>query len=158
MQGTAVQGFQGAAAVVVAARRPAQDGNSAAFRVSAQAAPGTARAAAPAAAPEVLLGLLAVQEAEGDAARDRAARKRGKEMLDELARLQRALLAGRLDPARLHALATLSADPADAADPALSAVLRAVAVRARVELARLGRGGTALRQGSDSGKRSMSAA
>ncbi len=100
-----------------------------------------------------MLGLLAVQEAEADAARDRDARKRGKAMLDALARLQRMMLAGQFDAEELRNLAALAADPAEAADPALGAALREVAVRARVELARL-----AMRQGSDSGKRTMSAA
>ena len=54
-----------------------------------------------------------------------------------LAPLQADLLAGRLDPSRLGAIAAL-AEGETAADPALAAVLAAVALRARVELARHG--------------------
>jgi hypothetical protein len=139
MQGTGLQGIQAPGAAAVAAPRPQPTVSGAAFgvRVAEQASAAAVRAPAGATAPGALLGLLAVQEAEGDAVRDRDARKRGRQMLDELARLQRALLSGRLDPSSLHALAALAGDPADAADPAISAVVRAVAVRARVELARL---------------------
>ncbi len=140
MQGTTLRGFQAPEAMALAVMRPqaAASGASPNFRVAEQSSSTAIRAPACAGAPTALLGLLAVQEAEGAAARDRDARKRGKRMLDELARLQRALLTGRLDPDGLRALATLASDPADAADPAISAVVRAVAVRARVELARLG--------------------
>jgi len=153
MQGMiATQGVQDA----VAPLAPARMTTAAAvpgFRVAPQAAAGAARAAAGAAPTSAMVGLLAVQEAEADAARDRAARKRGRAMLDALARLQRMMLAGRFDESELHDLAALAADPAEAADPALGTTLREVAARARVELARL-----AMRQGSDSGKRTMSAA
>lgn len=138
MQGTGLQGIQAPGTAGVAAPRPQPLPSGAAFgaRVAEQPASAAVRAPAGAVAPAALLGLLAVQEAEGDAARDRNARKRGKQMLDELARLQRALLSGRLDPSSLRALAALAGDPADAADPATAAIVRAVAVRARVELAR----------------------
>jgi len=136
MQGTAA--LQGIGGIGAPAAAPVRQGVAAAgFRVAEQGAPGAVRAPAGAAAPSALLGLLAVQEAEADAARDRSARKRGKQMLDELSRLQRALLAGRVDPDGLRSLAALATDPAEAADPALAATLRAVAVRARIELARL---------------------
>jgi Class II flagellar assembly regulator len=142
MQGVmAPQDIQGAAGALglAATARPQQGAAPGGFRVGEQASAGSARGApTEAAAPAALAGLLAVQEAEAEAARDRAARRRGKEMLDELSRLQRALLTGRLDPDRLRGLAALAADPADAANPALGAALRAVAIRARVELARLG--------------------
>ncbi len=139
MQGMGLQGIQAAAGLTLNAMR--QQGAASAtvpgFRVAEQLSTATARAPAGAAAPASLLGLLAVQEAEGAAARDCDARKRGKRMLDELARLQRALLTGRLDPDGLRTLAALASDPAGAADPVIAAVVRAVAVRARVELARL---------------------
>ena len=103
--------------------------------------PPTVRTPAGVAAPVALAGLLAVQEAEGNAARDREARRRGAMMLDELTRLQRALLGGQIDPDNLRALAALAAGPDGAgdgaADPMLAAAVRAVSVRARVELARV---------------------
>lgn len=138
MQGTVMQGLQAPGASPLAPARPQQGGYGAgaAFRVAEQPA---AAALAPtgAAAPAALFGLLAVQEAQGEAVRDRDARRRAKQMLDELTRLQRALLAGRPDPETLRALAALAGDLSVAADPVLAAAVRAVAVRARVELARL---------------------
>ncbi len=138
MQGVALQDIQGCAdGLALAAARPqaAALGSAARFHVAEQAS--ALRGPAAAAAPAALLGLLAVQEAEGAAVRDRDARKRGKLMLDELTRLQRALLAGRLDPENLRALAALAGDSTVAADPAIAAAVRAVTVRARVELAQL---------------------
>jgi hypothetical protein len=94
-------------------------------------------AATPAAA---LDAMLALQEAEVEAARDRNARRHGKALLEALAELQRALLGGgggEEGPA-LQRLAALAAAPADAANPALAGVLRALSLRAQVELARRG--------------------
>lgn len=93
-------------------------------------------AAGPAAAPDAPAGLLALQEREDGPARDRAARQRGRAILDALAALQRDLLAGRLDPAGLERLVAGLDGGEDAADPALRSVLKAVVLRARVELAR----------------------
>jgi Class II flagellar assembly regulator len=93
-------------------------------------------AAVAGAAPASLLGvMLAVQEAEADHVRNRAARRHGEAMLAELAALQRGLLGGTADAA-LDRLAGLAQALPDAADPGLAAALQAVALRARVELAR----------------------
>ncbi len=89
-------------------------------------------AATPAAA---LDAMLALQEAEAESVRDRAARRHGKALLEALAALQHALLGGEEGPA-LQRLAALLAAMPEAADPRLGAVLRAVALRAQVELAR----------------------
>jgi hypothetical protein len=83
-----------------------------------------------------MAGLLALQEAGGDEVRDREARQRGRDLLDELAALQRELLAGAPDAARLARLAELAAGLPLAADPGLRAVVQAIALRARVEAAR----------------------
>lgn len=142
MQGMALQDIQGSTeGLALATARPqtAALGSAPRFRVAEQ--PAAVRGPT-AAAPAALLGLLAVQEAEGAATRDRDAHKRGTLMLYELTRLQRALLAGRLDPESLRALAALAGDPAVAADPAIAAVVRAIAMRARVELARFGAAAT----------------
>ncbi len=84
-------------------------------------------------------GLLALQAAAEDAARDSAARRRGHDILDELAALQRDLLApSQADPAaRLGRLAALAEGDAGA-DPGLREIVQALALRARVqaELAR----------------------
>lgn len=94
-------------------------------------------APAAAATTEVMLGgMLALQEAESGAVRDREARRRGQELLAALARLQRALLEGHRDLPGLRRLAALVEDMPGAADPGLRQALADVALRARVELAR----------------------
>jgi hypothetical protein len=105
-----------------------------AFTLREVAAEGPAAVAGPA---EVLLGsMLALQELESRALRDREARRRGQDLLEALARLQRALLAGQDDRAVLRRLAELSEDIPSAADDGLRAAVAAAVVRARVELAR----------------------
>jgi hypothetical protein len=88
---------------------------------------------------EASLGvLLALQEAAtgGGDVRDRAARRRGHDLLAELAALQRAVLAGDPGEDRLSRLADLAEQVPEAADPRLRDVLAAIALRARVEVAR----------------------
>jgi hypothetical protein len=85
------------------------------------------------------IGLLALQEeAAGDTVRDRAARRRGFDLLSELAALQRDLLGGGLTGERLERLAGLAEQIPDAADPGLREAVAAIALRARVEVARYG--------------------
>jgi hypothetical protein len=81
-----------------------------------------------------MAGLLALQEWPAERQGDRAARRHGEALLAELAALQRALLAGgEGDVARL---AELAARVPAAEDPGLRAAVAAVALRARIELAR----------------------
>lgn len=81
-----------------------------------------------------MISLLAMQEAESDAQQDREARHHGEAVMDELVALQRALLgAPGGDAGRL---ADLLARPAQAADPHLAGLLRAVRLRGAIELAR----------------------
>lgn len=82
------------------------------------------------------LGLIGLQQGWSDAERDDAAHRRGNAVLEELEGLQLALLAGRLDSGRLSRLAQL-AEGESGADPALRDILRAISLRARIELARL---------------------
>jgi hypothetical protein len=96
-----------------------------------------ATAAAQGAAPAQAIGLLALQEAGPVAERDARARKQGEALLQSLSDLQLGLLEGRLDRARLEALAALVPGE-DAADPSLAAAIAAIRLRARVELARHG--------------------
>ena len=79
--------------------------------------------------------LLGLQEAEGDAARDRDAREHGESLLHVLAALQRALLGGE-DGAAVERLATLVRRAPMPADPRLLQVQRELLVRAAVEVAR----------------------
>jgi hypothetical protein len=81
------------------------------------------------------MSLLAVQEDGERSGRDAAARRRAHTILDELRGLQAELLGGRADAARLARIAALG-DGEDGADPGLREAVRAVALRARIELAR----------------------
>ena len=100
-------------------------------RVQADAAEATAPA------DGVAVSLLALQEAPGEpAVRDRAARRHGQAILAALAALQRAMLDGS-DPQDVRAgLRALADHVPEAAAPELAAVLSAIALRARIELAR----------------------
>ena len=98
--------------------------------------PATTAAAPPA---EVAFSyMLTLQEVDDAEHRDRAARRRGQDLLAELAALQRALLAagGAAPEAALHRLATLAQTVPLAADPALAQAVAAIVLRSRVELAR----------------------
>jgi hypothetical protein len=106
------------------------------FRLGGAAAGGGAAPAQAVAAPQGV-ALLALQESAPAAERDARARRQGQALIEELAALQAGLLAGRLDAARLRAMAALCAGE-EAADPALAAAIGAIRLRARVELARLG--------------------
>ncbi len=94
-----------------------------------------AHGAAAVAAPG--LGLLALQSGHGDAERDREGRRRADSLLEDLAGLQREMLGGTADPARLTRLAALAQGEAGA-DPALREVVEAITLRAAIELARRG--------------------
>jgi len=83
-----------------------------------------------------LAGLLALQAEGAETVEDRAARKRGREMLDELERLHRALLGEVADFAGLRRLAELAEGIPVATDAGLRAVMGEITLRARVELAR----------------------
>jgi Class II flagellar assembly regulator len=113
------------------------------FAVPAAATPAAGSGSAGAAAPvAALAGLLALQETEPAAARDRVARRHGRAMLAALAAWQRALLgeaageAAAGPPAALDRLGELLTTVPTAADPGLAAVLDAVVLRCRIELAR----------------------
>jgi hypothetical protein len=83
------------------------------------------------------IGLLTVQELAPAEERNARAFRRGEEMLQELKELQLELLEGRADPSRLQQLARLT-EGAKPADPGLAEAVEAIALRARLELARRG--------------------
>ncbi len=83
-----------------------------------------------------VVGMLLLQEVADAPTRDRQARRHGRALLEGLTELQRALLGDGDDSAALDRLAALVEHCPEAADPALRATLAAVALRARVELAR----------------------
>jgi len=98
---------------------------------------GTAASAAPLRAAS-LAGMLTLQERTGEPVEDRQARRRGQDLLEALSRMQRAMLEDRQDQESLQTLAGLTADLPRATDPGLRRILQAIALRARVELARQG--------------------
>lgn len=106
------------------------------FQIPQQADAATGPAPPPPASP--LDGVLALQEQETDAPRNRQARRHGQALIEALAALQHSLLDGSDNRAKLEHLAMLAQTCPDAADPALTAILGALALRARVELARRG--------------------
>ena len=103
------------------------------FVPSEPAETGQAAAASPTTAPA---SMLALQEFGSESVTDREARRHGKDMLAALAALQRALLGGGDDTVALQRLTQLTAAVACADDPRLAALVAAIVVRARVELAR----------------------
>ena len=104
-----------------------------------EAAPGLARSAGPIGL-EGIEALLALQVADDPRSRRRRAVARGRDMLDVLDDLRIGLLSGRLSPEKLDRLAALvAADPGAADNEGLRRVLDAIELRARVELAKLGR-------------------
>ena len=83
-----------------------------------------------------MTSLLAVQEAEWGAKQDQQAQRHGEAMIGELAALQQALLAE--GEPNLEGLSRLAGRPVVAADPALAGLMRAIQLRAGIELARRG--------------------
>jgi hypothetical protein len=93
---------------------------------------------APTAAASPLEGVLALQEQAADLTRDRQARQHGQALLQALAALQHAMLAGAAQTESLQRLATLTAACPSAMDPALATIIQGLSLRAQVELARRG--------------------
>jgi hypothetical protein len=81
-------------------------------------------------------GMLTLQAVDERDERDRAARRRGFALLSGLTNLQRAMLAGADSTSVLRVLEEISEEPVAADDPRLEAILKAVVLRSRVELAR----------------------
>jgi hypothetical protein len=81
-------------------------------------------------------GLLALQEADAEPVQDRAARRRGERLLEELAAFQRALLGGFSGAPQLARLAALAVDVPTAAAPGLRAAMDQLVLRVNIELAR----------------------
>lgn len=103
------------------------------------AEPGSATstaAPAPAASAAALGALIALQSESGERRRNRAAAERTLLLLE---RLRDGLLSGRLGIADLERLADAATAKLDDPDPAIAALYADIALRARVELAKLGR-------------------
>jgi hypothetical protein len=98
---------------------------------------GTGQATAAAAPQATSLGcMLTLQELGGETVADREARRHGQDMLAALSSLQRTLLADGDDVTALQHLADLAAVVPRATDRRLAAMVSAIVVRVRVELAR----------------------
>jgi hypothetical protein len=106
------------------------------FTVDDGAAPLSQQARLASVAGIGLESMLALQAVDEAAERDRAAYKRGTAMIAALTRLQRAMLAEDDPSLALNALHELAGDGPLANDPALGAIVRAVVLRSRVEIAR----------------------
>jgi hypothetical protein len=106
------------------------------FRVADGATAGGAAAAAPAASASALGALIALQGGTGQRRRNRAAAERTLMLLE---RLRDGLLAGRIPVADLEGLADAATAKLDDPDAEIAAVYADIALRARVELAKLGR-------------------
>ncbi len=103
---------------------------------------GAEGAAAAGGVAPVGLGMLALQESGTAMERNAAARRRAEALLEELQGLQAdLLLGGATEARRLARLAALETGE-DGADPALRETVQAIVLRARVELARRGWGGS----------------
>jgi hypothetical protein len=123
----------------VAGNAPARRAASGTFSLEAEEQP---RAATPTAAPRVIGGidaLLALQGVEDPTERRRRGVRRGRNVLDALDALKLALLSGTLDTAALATLKTTTASLAESTgEPGLDTVLAEIALRAEVELAKIG--------------------
>ena len=80
--------------------------------------------------------MLALQEADVETVEDREARKHGHDMLAALAELQRALLGGGGDEVALQRLGDHCLGIGTATDLWLAAMVSAIVLRVRVEMAR----------------------
>jgi hypothetical protein len=106
------------------------------FSVPPKPASASGAAATAAPQPPSAVSILALQELGGEAPADREARRHGQDMLAALTELQRALLGGDSTDATLRRLGELVTAVPLAADPRLAAMISAIVLRVRVELAR----------------------
>ncbi len=126
---TRVSGLRGSGPVGDSGGRTAPAAAGSSFTIMTQ----IQQAAAPV-APVDIAGLISLQDEGGPVRRDRAAHRAGEQTLGSLAALQAALLGGARPD--LDALRQTIEGMPHPADPALQAVIGAIRLRARVELAR----------------------
>lgn len=82
--------------------------------------------------------ILALQSVEDDGDRSRRAVQHGHDLLDQLEALRADLLAGHVEPQRVGSLLSLIRAKQEVDDPQLKNLVDDIALRARVELAKLG--------------------
>jgi hypothetical protein len=120
----------------VAARGATRKPGASGFSVPLQPANAGATTAAAEASAPTLATMLSLQELGGETVQDREARRHGQDLLAALADLQRLILSAGSDGAALQRLADLITAVPRATDRRLSAIVSAIVIRARVELAR----------------------
>lgn len=118
----------------IASRPRARDGAPPFMATETEAPEGSAGSAS--VAPAALASMLTLQELGGETGEDRQARRHGHLLLGALGELQRELLGGFGDGSALERLVALLAAVPRATDRRLGAMVSAIVVRARVELAR----------------------
>jgi len=101
--------------------------------------PARAAAAAPSLALYDLQALIALQSFDEPKERRRKAVKRGFDLLDVLEGVKMDLLVGRVEVDRLERLVGMLGNKVETGDDALDALMSDIELRARVELAKLGR-------------------
>lgn len=106
------------------------------FRVTDASSASGAAAAAPAASASALGALIALQSETGSRQRNRAVAERTLMLLE---RLRDGLLSGRIPLSDLEGLANAATAKLDHPDAEIAALCADIALRARVELAKLGR-------------------
>jgi hypothetical protein len=127
--------------------RPAQAGRGTAsrsgagslFRLGEGTSTREAAAVVETASAPTIDSLLALQAVADPLLARKKAIRRGTSLLDALDAIKADLLAGRVGEGRLNALMALLAQVRERSEPALDAVIDEVELRARVELAKLGR-------------------
>lgn len=122
--------------VVASARPRGSEGARFSLGETATAGTGAARASAPLATLDAILQL---QSDEDPGERRRRSARRGQDLLDALDRVKVGLLSGRMPAGDLGRLARTLASAGGSGDPGLDAVVAQIELRAKVELAKLGR-------------------
>jgi hypothetical protein len=139
VEGHAMRIYGANGTATVANARTARRSGSGTFTVGGEEAP---RAASAAAAPRSVGGidaLLALQGLEDAAERRRRGVGRGRRALDALDDLKLALLSGKLDRHAVARLKVVTGELGESTgDPGLDTVLAEIALRAEVELAKIG--------------------
>jgi hypothetical protein len=126
-----------AAAAIASAARPRE---AAASRFSLEEKPAAKAGAARSTAPLATLdAILQLQSEEDPRERRRRSAKRGHHLLDTLDKLKAALLSGSVPVGDLGRLARALADAGTSGDPELDTIVAHIELRAKVELAKLGR-------------------
>ena len=126
-------------AVVARAGSGATDRSNNVFSVVVNNDAPAAAAAQETSAAESIGALLALQAVDDPLMGRRRAMKGGRDLLDALDQLKLSLLGGRLSSDRIEGLAAAIGAMAPSGDAALDGVLSEIDLRARVELAKLGR-------------------